>query len=529
LEVDDGQDDLGRKELEVPRGQLQQDLELADGQDDVTLAPGPPDGQSEVAREELNQADEQHDSTRQELQLAGGQEDLTHQELKQAGAQEDLTHQELKQVGEQEDLTRQEMKQAGIQIEVERGEFELAGGLEDWENVDSADVDRYGFITKRGPVARGLREGMADMTTDRLSPTWSRKRNVLTKRPHSAHSHGTPMEAPNRNISARSLNTQASRRSTASRRTALSTIRQATNRLPHNKERRWMDEAGHMLSLAPGLPDIAENEEITKISEALKRKEWERSEKWRKMAKVIRKGKDGEGMVFDFDSSNQKLVDRTWKGIPDRWRSSAWYSFLANSAKKLPNADTDEHLMAEFDRLQDVSSPDDGQIDLDVPRTVNGHVMFRKRNRGGQRLLFRVLHAISLHFPQTGYVQGMASIAATLLCYYEEERCFVMLVRMWQFRGLDQLYQPGFDGLMVALKDFETSWLQGKDATRKLVSPDIYLGASAVSLTCLLERALHRTHNICHAMVPHSLQPIHSLSCSAAGMGCVHATGRMSV
>ena len=132
-----------------------------------------------------------------------------------------------------------------------------------------------------------------------------------------------------------------------------------------------MDEAGHMLSLAPGLPDIAENEEITKISEALKRKEWERSEKWRKMAKVIRKGKDGEGMVFDFDSSNQKLVDRTWKGIPDRWRSSAWYSFLANSAKKLPNADTDEHLMAEFDRLQDVSSPDDGQIDLDVPRTVN--------------------------------------------------------------------------------------------------------------------------------------------------------------
>jgi len=96
--------------------------------------------------------------------------------------------------------------------------------------------------------------------------------------------------------------------------------------------------------------------------------------------------------------------------------------------------------------------------------------MFRKRYRGGQRLLFRVLHAISLYFPETGYVQGMASLAATLLCYYDEERCFVMMVRLWRFRGLERLYQPGFAGLMDTLGDFEKRWLAGKDVADKLVS-----------------------------------------------------------
>ena len=84
--------------------------------------------------------------------------------------------------------------------------------------------------------------------------------------------------------------------------------------------------------------------------------------------------------------------------------------------------------------------------------------------------MFRVLHALSLYFPETGYVQGMASLAATLLCYYDEEKCFVMLVRMFQLRGLECLYQPGFEGLMTALKDFEKHWLGNREVARKLVS-----------------------------------------------------------
>jgi hypothetical protein len=247
-----------------------------------------------------------------------------------------------------------------------------------------------------------------------------------------------------------------------------------------------MDEAGEMLSLQAGLTGITDDEKSGKALEAQKRKEAERSEKWRKMATAVKgsgSGREGpttptqhhgqaqgQGMDYDFDTKNPKLIERTWKGIPDCWRAAAWYSFLASSAKAWQDGnETDSHLIAEFHRLQAVASPDDVQIDLDVPRTVNGHIMFRRRYRGGQRLLFRVLHAISLYFPDTGYVQGMASLAATLLCYFDEERCFVMLVRLWRHRGLERLYRPGFAGLMAALGDFEGTWLAGKDVASKLV------------------------------------------------------------
>ena len=101
------------------------------------------------------------------------------------------------------------------------------------------------------------------------------------------------------------------------------------------------------------------------------------------------------------------------------------------------------------------------------------HVLshFRLLTLRRQRLLFRVLHAMSLYLPETGYVQGMAALAATLLCYYEEDRAFVMLVRLWLHRGLERLYESGFAGLMDALEDFEKNWLCGGDIAKKLVSP----------------------------------------------------------
>jgi len=95
--------------------------------------------------------------------------------------------------------------------------------------------------------------------------------------------------------------------------------------------------------------------------------------------------------------------------------------------------------------------------------------MFRRRYRGGQRLLFRTLHALSLYFPEVGYVQGMASLAATLLCYYDEETTFIMLVRMFELRGLEKLYQAGFGGLMQALDEFEGGWMKGGQVSRRLV------------------------------------------------------------
>ncbi|TVY38996.1 TBC domain-containing protein [Lachnellula occidentalis] len=353
----------------------------------------------------------------------------------------------------------------------EKKEHELAGGIEDWEDVDGNYVDRYGFIEM---PRRNSRPGTPEprppqrvSTVLQLASDAPRKRRTFGRAPsNSASFNAAFRRPPSRKASARSLNTQGS--STSVRSNPRAQLRAAANLLPGNRDRRWRDEAGDMLTLPPGLADIAEDEEGGRAAEGLKKKEWERTEKWRKMAKVVKSGKDGEGMEFEFDARSSKLIERTWKGIPDRWRAAAWHSFLSSSAKKRKDSATDEAIIEAFHKLLQQGSADDVQIDIDVPRTINSHIMFRRRYRGGQRLLFRVLHCLTLYFPDTGYVQGMASLAATLLCYYEEERCFVMLVRMWTLRGLDKLYEAGFSGLMSALDELEQQWLKGGEVSQKL-------------------------------------------------------------
>lgn len=351
-----------------------------------------------------------------------------------------------------------------------RKETDLAGGFEDWEDLDGAIVDRYGFITAPPRPASSRLGTPTERKSARFHPRKSR-RNVLQKKDGAAGGPSalSDVRPPSRKVSARSLNTQHSGVSAVSFRSHRSVIRQASNLLPHNRDRRWMDEAGDMLTVSPSLQDVAEEARVEQITEALKRKEWERSEKWRKMAKNVKKGAQGEGMEFEFDVKNPKLIERTWKGVPDCWRSAAWWSFLDTSARNHPGSPSTEEIIADFHRLQENSSPDDVQIDLDVPRTIGRHIMFRRRYQGGQRLLFRVLHALSIYFPATGYVQGMAPLGATLLCYFDEEKCFVMLVRMWQLRGLERLYRHGFEGLMAGLREFEDSWLH-KDVAKHLVS-----------------------------------------------------------
>ncbi|RPB10892.1 RabGAP/TBC [Morchella conica CCBAS932] len=206
----------------------------------------------------------------------------------------------------------------------------------------------------------------------------------------------------------------------------------------------------------------------------LREKENNRAKKWREMA-VVRKmsergdeGGRGGGCEWGFVTGDPKLISRTWKGIPDCWRAAAWHAFLTASRKRRGIGRGDGELVEMYAEFITRPSADDVQIDLDVPRTINSHIMFRRRYRGGQRLLFRVLHALSLYFPAMGYVQGMASLAATLLCYYDEETAFVMLIRMFELRGLEKLYQAGFGGLMSALEEFENGWIRGGAVSRKL-------------------------------------------------------------
>jgi hypothetical protein len=69
-------------------------------------------------------------------------------------------------------------------------------------------------------------------------------------------------------------------------------------------------------------------------------KENTRSRKWRNMATRAgpRPGSSdsaqGSGAEWSFNTSDSKLISRTWKGIPDCWRGAAWHSFLTESYKK---------------------------------------------------------------------------------------------------------------------------------------------------------------------------------------------------
>jgi len=372
-----------------------------------------------------------------------------------------------------------------------REQSELAGGIEDWEDLNGGDVDRYGFIVPRKvisqasslnshrPISPEIPQIQRMSTLLQLaSDTPRRHRSTLKKSNKSpARSAHAPSTSRPASSVVRPLSSQSSYRTINGKE---SRMRSAANRLPHNKDRRCVDEAGDMLTLPPGLDDIAEDEDDNKTAENMKKREWEREEKWRKMAKV-KTNRQGGGMVFEFDTNSPKVIERTWKGIPDRWRATAWHAFLTSSAKKRRGSPSDDELIAVFKSLVDEGSPDDVQIDIDVPRTINSHIMFRRRYRGGQRLLFRVLHCLSIYFPDTGYVQGMAALAATLLCYFDEEMTFVMLVRLWQLRGLERLYQSGFEGLMQALEEFEKDWLGNGEVAAKLVSLTVpYLSESRI-------------------------------------------------
>ena len=105
---------------------------------------------------------------------------------------------------------------------------------------------------------------------------------------------------------------------------------------------------------------------------------------------------------------------------------------------------------ARFESLIEIPCDSDVQIDLDVPRTTPGHVLFHTRYGRGQRALFRVLHAFALLcVGECGYCQGMGPIASTLLCYLEPATAYAVLVRLHDDPryGLHDMFSPGFPGL----------------------------------------------------------------------------------
>lgn len=200
-------------------------------------------------------------------------------------------------------------------------------------------------------------------------------------------------------------------------------------------------------------------------------REQERTAKWARMLTV--KGRDQGHNAVQFDFANgvdRKLRRRVYKGIPDRWRSAAWSALLQHrqqtpegrhssslaqphlqNAVKSLSVSLDHSDAASFERLKTMPSAHDVQIDLDVPRTISGHIQFHTRYGQGQRALFHVLHAISMLCDQCGYCQGMGPIAATLLCYFSPEQAYAAMVAMHHHLNLHSTFAPGFPGLVENL------------------------------------------------------------------------------
>ncbi|KAJ8094675.1 hypothetical protein PM082_010681 [Marasmius tenuissimus] len=193
-------------------------------------------------------------------------------------------------------------------------------------------------------------------------------------------------------------------------------------------------------------------------------RETTRIEKWTRMLKPRKREAGGnvESWVVK-PSKESKLRERTYKGVPDRWRPAAWELYMSRNAAMWgsghghthqPDEDLSLHrLERDFEECLSKPSSYDIQIDLDVPRTISGHVLFRTRYGVGQRSLFHVLHCFSLRCSTCGYVQGMGPIAATLLCYFPPSHVYASLVRLHSSPqyALHTIFAPGFPGLLEAI------------------------------------------------------------------------------
>lgn len=97
-------------------------------------------------------------------------------------------------------------------------------------------------------------------------------------------------------------------------------------------------------------------------------KEQSRIDKWERMILPVRRNED----VWRINKLKEhKLRERVYKGIPDRWRRAAWDLLITSFKGPV------EH--GRYADLLNEPSEFDIQIDLDVPRTIGGHVMFRTR------------------------------------------------------------------------------------------------------------------------------------------------------
>ncbi|KAF9177308.1 hypothetical protein BGZ51_006547 [Haplosporangium sp. Z 767] len=95
----------------------------------------------------------------------------------------------------------------------------------------------------------------------------------------------------------------------------------------------------------------------------------------------------------------------------------------------------DPNIRQVYRDMLEMSSSEEEQIDLDIPRMRFGP---------------GVLKAYSNYNRQVGYCQGMASVVATMLTFFDEEKTFVLLTQLFDRYNIINLVVPGFPALFEA-------------------------------------------------------------------------------
>ncbi len=178
-----------------------------------------------------------------------------------------------------------------------------------------------------------------------------------------------------------------------------------------------------------------------------KEKEASRALKWIEMLKYLEK----EPAVNKWPLAHRKFVSRLEKGIPDCLRTKIWGKLLTVNGLYPTTFHSDDPV--DFTSLYLKISGFERQIDLDIERTLRDHVLFKIRYSQSQISLFKILVAYSNLDPEVGYCQGMSTVAAFLLLYFDEEGAFKALVKLMQRDDLRLMYKTGFPLL------FEYFWI----------------------------------------------------------------------
>ena len=181
-------------------------------------------------------------------------------------------------------------------------------------------------------------------------------------------------------------------------------------------------------------------------------KEASRALKWISMLKSL----EIESDVNSWPQKHKKFSERLVKGVPDCLRTRVWSRFFDtkglyhNRGLKLDSSSGS----GTFASLYLKVSGFERQIDLDIERTLRDHVLFKIRYSQAQISLFKILVAYSNLDPEVGYCQGMSTIAAFLLLYFDETAAFEAFVKLMSRDDLRLMYRVGFPLL------FEYFWIQ---------------------------------------------------------------------